>query len=180
MKAFRWLVVVTVVTGSIVGAVELYISLFVNPHSFASSAGTSDRISTSQLPGQSSFPMVILAIEAASLLVALLSGVLYSASSHRGWQIALWGAAMLLLLPSAFAVFAHVPFFFAPTLLPAAVLMFLAALFSLGASVATSDADVERQPLIRPSSTPGPRHRRLLILGTAVALFGGATVIFLF
>jgi hypothetical protein len=87
---------------------------------------------------------------------------------------------MLLLLPPALAVFAHVPFFFAPTLLPAAVLMFLAALFSLGASVATSDADVERQPLIRPSSTPAPRHRRLLILGIVVAFLGGAAFIFLF
>ena len=39
MRIFRWLVVVSAVTGAIVGAVELYFALFVSPWSFASSAG---------------------------------------------------------------------------------------------------------------------------------------------
>lgn len=180
MRTFRWLVVVSVVAGAIVGGVELYFALFVTPYSFASSAGASGRIPAGQLPGQTPFPMIFLAIEEASLLVALLSGVMYSASGRRGWQIALWVAALILLLPSALDAFAFFPFFFGPTFLPAAILMFLAAVFSLGARAANGEADVERQPLIQLSSVGAPQARVRLILGIAMALLGGVAIILLF
>jgi hypothetical protein len=182
MKTFRWLVVVTVVTGVIVGAVDLYVFPFVNPFGIASSAGASGPIPASQLPGQS----LLLAIESTTLLLALLLAlplaVLYGVAGRSGWRMALWGAAIASLLPSAITTFSHIPFFFVPTLLPAA-LMFLAALFSLGAAVPTDDtnrdADVERQPLIQSSFTPAPRPTARLVLGAVVALLGGAAYIFL-
>ncbi len=178
MRVFRWLVVVSAVTGSIVGAVEPYFALLVSPYSFASSDGTSDRIPASQLPGQTPFPMIFLAIEVASLLVALLSGVMYSVSGRRAWQIALWVAAVILLLPFALAAFFSFSFF-VPTFLPAAILIFLAAVFSLGARVANGDVDVERQPLIQPSSLAASQERMRRISGIVVALLGGAAIIIL-
>ncbi len=164
MRTFRWLIAISVVVGGIVNGVELYFALFVNPN-------------TSQLPGRSPFPVVLLAIEEAGLLVALLSGVLYVISGRRGWQIALWVAAIILLLPSTLAAISSFPFF-VPAFLPAAFLMFLAALFSLGASIGTGNADVERQPLRRPSSAPALPHRGPLLLGAAVAFLGGIAINF--
>jgi hypothetical protein len=177
MRIFRWLVVVSAVTGSIVGAVELYFALLVAP-GFASSGGSSDRIPASQLPGQTPFSMKFLALELASLLVALLSGVMYSVSGHRAWQIALWVVAIILLLPSALDAFFTFSFF-VPTFLPAAILMFLAAMFSLCARVANGDADVEHQPLVQLPPMAASKHRMRLILGIVVALLGGAAIIFL-
>lgn len=178
MRVFRWLVVVSAVSGASVGGVELYFAFFVAPYSFASSSGTSDRIPASQLPGQTPFPMIFLAIEVASLLVALLSGVMYSVSGRRAWQIVLWVAAVILLLPSALAAFFSFSFF-VPTFLPAAILIFLAALFSLGARVANGDVDVERQPLIQPPPMAASQQRMRIILGIVVALLGGSAIIFL-
>jgi phage shock protein PspC (stress-responsive transcriptional regulator) len=179
MRIFRWLVVVSVVVGAIVGAVELYIALFVNPWSFAVSAGTNDRIPASQLPGQTPFPMIFLAVEVIGLLVALLSGVMYGVSGRLGWQITLWVAAIILLFPSALAAFFSFSFF-VPTFHPAGILMFLAAMFSLSAHIASGNADVERQPLIQPSPKAASQQRMRIILGIVVALLGGAAIIFLF
>jgi hypothetical protein len=178
MRIFRWLVVVSVVIGAILGAAELSIAVFVNPWSFASGVGASGRIPARQRPGPTPFPMIFLAIETASLLIGLLSGVMYNRINHRGWQIALWVAAIMLLLPSALAAFSSFPFFI-PTFLPAAILMFLAALFSLGAQTANGNTDVERQPLIQSSSMGASQERMRLIFGTVVALLGGAAIIFL-
>jgi hypothetical protein len=139
-------------------------------------------VASSQLTGHSvsAFvsPLAFLALEIAALMVALLSGVMYSVSTRRGWQIALWGAAIVLLLQFALAVSS---FFFIPLpgLPPAAALIFLAAMFSLGVRETTRDADVERQPLSQPSSTLAPRSIQRLILGALVALLGGAAYIFL-
>jgi hypothetical protein len=166
MRVFRWLVVVSAVTGAIPGAVELYFALLIGPYNI-----------TSQLPRQLS-SMVFLAVEAVSLLIALLSGVMYGVSGRRGWQIALWVAAIILLFPSALATFFSFPFF-VPTFLPAAILMFLAALFSLGVRLTAGDADVERQPLIQPTLMAASQHRMRIILGIVVALLGGAAIIFL-
>jgi hypothetical protein len=177
MGTFRWLVVVCVVTGAIVGGVELAFALFLPPFSFASNAGASGTPPASQMYGQIPSPLMILVVETVSLATALLSGVMYGVSGRRAWQIALWVAAITLLLPSALTAFSIV---FGPLFLPAAILMFLAALFSLGIRETTRDIDVERQPLIQPTSTPAPRHPRRIILGTAVALLGGAAAFFLF
>lgn len=178
MRIFRWLVVVSAVTGAIIGAVGLYITLFVNPWRFAASAGASGRIPASQLPGQTPFPLIFLAIEAASLPVALLGGAMYSRTSQRGWQIALWVAAIILLLPSTLAAFSSFPFF-TPTFLPAAILMFLAALFSLGVRATNGDVDVERQPLIQASSLAASQERMRRISGIVLAFLGGVAIIFL-
>jgi len=40
MRTFRWLVVVSVVAGAIVGAVELYFALFVNPLEYCCERGS--------------------------------------------------------------------------------------------------------------------------------------------
>jgi hypothetical protein len=82
-----------------------------------------------------------------------------------------------MLLPSALTAFSIV---FGPSFLPAAILMFLAAVFSLGVGVANKDADMERQSLIQPSSMTASQARMRLILGIIVAFLGGAAFIFLF
>jgi hypothetical protein len=121
--------------------------------------------------------MVLLMVEAASLAVALLSGVMYSASGRRGWRIALWAAAILLLLPSALGAASLI--FFRPTFLPAALLMFLAALFSLSVRWAGRDAAGEsRSPLQTPIAPQAPSWTRLLF-GVALACAAGASAFFL-
>src|SRR5690349_6011505 len=124
MRTFRWLVIVSIVAGAILGGAELAIALFLPPYSFASNAGASGTPPTSQLSGQFPSPMAILTVETVSLALALLSGVMYGVSGQRAWQIILWVAAIMLLLPSALAAFSFV---FGPSFLPAAILMFLAA-----------------------------------------------------
>jgi len=120
---------------------------------------------------------MILVVETVSLATALLSGVMYGVSGRSAWQITLWVAAIMLLLPSALAAFSFV---FGPSFLPAAILIFLAALFSLGARVTNKDADMERQSLIQPSSMTASQARMRLILGIVLAFLGGAAFIFLF
>jgi hypothetical protein len=176
MRIFRWLVVVSVVAGTILGGVELYFALFLPPYGFASSAGASGTAPASQLSGQFPSPMAILAVETVSLALALLSGVMYGVSGQRAWQIILWVAAIMLLLPSALAAFSFV---FGPSFLPAAILMLLAAVFSLGARETTRDGDVEHQPLMPSASLATPQRRLWLILGIALAFLGGAAIILL-
>ncbi len=180
MRIFRWLVVVSVVIGAAIGSAVPYLVFFTPAYSVASS----------QLTGHSASafisPLAFLALEIVALIVALLSGVMYSVSTRRGWQIALWGAAIVLLVQSAlaFSSFVFIPL---PGLPPAAALIFLAAMFSLGVRETTRDANVDRQPLIQPSSTPAPRPMprpmprpiRRLVLGAVVALLGGAAYIVL-
>jgi 4-amino-4-deoxy-L-arabinose transferase-like glycosyltransferase len=113
----------------------------------------SGSVAASQLTGgHFASPLVFLAIEIVTLVIALLSGVMYSVSGRRGWQIALWIAAIILLMQFALATFSF--FTITPGLPPAAVLTLLAALFSLGVRQTTGDGDVERQPLIRSSGHP--------------------------
>jgi hypothetical protein len=120
--------------------------------------------------------MAILAVETMSLALALLSGVMYGVSGQHAWQVILWVAAIMLLLPSALAAFFFV---FGPSFLPAAILMLLAAMFSLGARQTTGVSDVDHQPLMPPSDMAAPRRRLRLILGIALALLGEAAIIFL-
>jgi hypothetical protein len=121
--------------------------------------------------------MAILAVETVSLALTLLSGVMYGVSGQRAWQIILGVAAIMLLIPSALTAYSFV---FGPSFLPAAILVFLAAVFSLGSRVANKDAAMERQSLIQPSSMTASRARMRLILGIVVAFLGGAAFIFLF
>jgi hypothetical protein len=177
MGTFRWLVVVSVVAGAIVGGAELAFALFLPPYSFASHAGASGMTHARQLTGQFPSPLMILVVETVSLATALLSGAMYGVSGWRAGQIALWVAAIMLLLPSTLAASSFV---FGPSYLPAAILIFLAALFSLGGRHTTGDTDVGRQPHTPSASVAIPRHRVRLILGTALAFLGGVAIIFLF
>ena len=178
MRIFRWLVVASVVTGAITGSGVLYFSLFMPAYSFASSDGTSGSVAASQLTGgHFASSLVFLAIEIVALVVALLSGVMYSVSAQRGWQIVLWIAAIILLLQFALATFSY--FATTPGLPPAAILTLLAALFSLGVRQTLDDGDVERQPLMPPVSMPTiatPRGRLGLLLGIALAFSGGVAL----
>ncbi len=117
---------------------------------------------------------VFLTIEGVGLLIALLSGVLYSLTSQAGWRIALWVTAILLLLYSALGVFT-----FGSILFPAALLMFLAALLSLGIRTTTQESAGITSSPIPPSSLGAPSHRRPLIFGIVVAFLGGIVIIFL-
>ncbi|HEY7021175.1 MAG TPA: hypothetical protein VH349_08660 [Ktedonobacterales bacterium] len=181
MRIFRWLVVVTVVMGAIIGGAVPYLLFFTPAGSVASSDGTSGSVASSQLTGHSVSAFVsalaFLALEIVALMVALLSGVMYSVSGRRRWQIVLWGAAIVLLLQSALVAFSS--FTIIPGLPPAASLMLLAALFSLGVRQTPGDADVERQPLMPPVLMAVSQERTRLILGTVVALLGGVAVTFL-
>ena len=174
MKVFRWLVVVTVVAGAITGGVGLSYVLFAPTYRFASSTGATGTIPATQVPGMLPALIVFLTIEGVGLLSALVSGVLFSLTSQGGWRIALWVSALILLLSSAIGAFT-----FGSILFPAALLIFLAALLSLGIYTTTQES-AEAAPSASLSSALGaPSDRARLISGMGVAFVGGIAIIFL-
>lgn len=127
MRAIRWLELTSGLAGAAVGLVQLRHIVFDPIFSTSSSAGQQRQVSLVESGDIPLITVISLSLVAVVLLIAAASAIIHSQSGQVFWQRALWIAVGLLVAYSILAIGT-----IGLLILPAAILMLLAALFSLG------------------------------------------------
>lgn len=131
MPIFKWLAVGSSVLGVLISLRAFYLAVFVASVHFTSCHDQDPCSSGSFLAIQSPrYAPAMIAFLVANALgygIALLSAIMYSRNQKRHWRIALWITAVILALYDFLGIFS-----LGREFLLAALLILLAALFSLG------------------------------------------------
>ena len=127
MRAIRWLELTGGLTGAAVGLFQLRHIVFDPIFSTSSSAGQQRQVSLVESGDIPLITVFSLSLVAVVLLIAAASTIIHSRSGRVFWQRTLWIAAGLLVVYSMLAIGT-----IGLLILPAAILMLLAALFSFG------------------------------------------------
>lgn len=127
MRAIRWLELTSGLAGAAVGLVQLRHIVFDPIFSTSSSTGQQRQVSLVESGDIPLITVISLSLVAVVLLIAAASAIIHSQSGQVFWQRALWIAVGLLVAYSILAIGT-----IGLLILPAAILMLLAALFSLG------------------------------------------------
>jgi hypothetical protein len=127
MRTIRWLELTSGLAGAAIGLFQLRHIVFDPIFSTSSNTGQQRQVSLAESGDIPLITIISLSLVAVVLLIAAASAIMHSQSGQVFWQRALWIAAVLLVAYSILAIGT-----IGLLLLPAAILMLLAALFSLG------------------------------------------------
>jgi hypothetical protein len=127
MQVFRWLEPITALVGTVFGLFQIYHVLFDPIYSYASSTGEPGRASLLQQPDKQVNAIIVISLEGLVLLVAITSATIHARTRQVIWQRILWGTVVFLIIWSLLGI-GTIGFM----LIPAALLVLLSAVFSLG------------------------------------------------
>ncbi len=127
MQVFRWLEPITALVGTVFGLFQIRHILFDPIYSYASSTGEQGRVSLLQLPNPQGDALTVIGLEGLVLLIVILSATTHARTRQVIWQRILWGSVVFLLIWSLLGIGT-----IGLMMAPAALLVLLSAVFSLG------------------------------------------------